>query len=136
MSRESYKEEETMYDELGNEVTQQRKKVKEVVVDEYPCLEVVGWKDIYYDPRYIRLEDMPAVIDNKERVRMSFFTQDKKKYMNIDELEEYTDCNFDTDPQSYNQRVYSITGIMPTTTGKIDKNSLNVKKYYGYYDLK
>jgi hypothetical protein len=33
--------------------------VKEDVVDEYPCIEVVNWKDIKYDPRYIRLEDMP-----------------------------------------------------------------------------
>lgn len=130
MSRESYKAEETVTDETGNEVKQTKKKIKEVVVDEYPCLEVVGRKDIYYDPRYVRLEDMPAVIDNKERVRMSFFTQDADKYINVDELREYTDCNFDSDPNTYNQRIYSITGIMPKTTGKIDKNSLSVKKYY------
>lgn len=42
--------------------------------------------DILYDPSYIFVEDMPYIIEVKEGVRMSYFTKNRKKYFNIDEL--------------------------------------------------
>jgi hypothetical protein len=41
---------------------------------------------MYFDPRYLRFEDMPAVIELKRRVRLSSLTMNKKKYMNIDNV--------------------------------------------------
>lgn len=132
ISREQYNDIEDEYDDEWNIVQKPKKKVKEKVVREYPCIEVVKWSDIYYDTRYVRFEDMPAVIEQKDRIRLSFFTQDKTKYMDIDKLEDCCNCEYDND---YNKRIYSITGIM-YAQGKIDKKSLTVKKYYWYYDMK
>lgn len=34
-------------------------KTKEKIVYEMPTIEVKNWDNIVYDPRYIRLDDMP-----------------------------------------------------------------------------
>ena len=60
--------------------------VKEGISNEYPCISVVPVTDMYFDPRYLRFEDMPAVIEIKRRVRLSSLTKNKKKYMNIDKV--------------------------------------------------
>jgi len=49
----------TEIDEEGNEIELIEEKTKENVVSEYPTIDIVSWSSIYYDPRYIRLEDMP-----------------------------------------------------------------------------
>lgn len=137
LSAESYQQETEEYDELGNPLPVFEKRVKEDVVEEYPCIEVVNWKDIKYDPRYIRLEDMPCIIDTKTNVRLSFFTKNKKKYMNVDRLIDYCNAEYSqNDPKWYAERIWAITGISSPITWKVDKNNLTVTKYYGWYDLK
>lgn len=79
---------------------------------------------------------MPAVIDVKERIRLSYFTQHKDKFMDIDRLIDYVMCDYEADPHSYADRIYAITGIRCDLAGKVDRNTLNVKKYYGYFDIK
>jgi hypothetical protein len=44
--------------------TETEYEVDEDVFDEYPTLEVKSWDDVLYDPRYVRFEDMPCIIDN------------------------------------------------------------------------
>lgn len=74
------------------------KKVKEEVIGEYPSIDIVKWKDILFDPRYVRLEDMPAILEQVDSVRLSYFTKKKKNFMNIDRLIEYAKCPYESDP--------------------------------------
>lgn len=108
--------------------------IKEEIADEYACIEYKGWSDMYYDPRYLRLEDMPAIIEVADKVRLSFFTQNKSKYMNVDKLVECVKCESETLDQ-YKTRVFTSTGIHITDSWFITPSTLEVKKYYWYFDL-
>lgn len=72
-------------------------RVKEKVVNERPCIDISLWRDIVYDPRNIRLEDMDGIIEEKSRIRLSYFTKNKSKYMNIDKLIDI--CGVDYNPE-------------------------------------
>jgi hypothetical protein len=103
---------EIVIDEEGNEVEVVEEKTKEDVVGEYPTIDIVSWSDIYYDPRYIRLEDMPGIIDVQDGIRQSFFTKDPDKYINIDKLKDIGTTAYDSgDAENYKSAIYNITGI-------------------------
>jgi len=51
-------------------------------------VEVKSWTDIFVDPRYVLLDDMPAVIDMTYGVRFQDLKRKKDKYMNLDKIEE------------------------------------------------
>jgi hypothetical protein len=65
---------------------------------------------MYFDPRYLRFEDMPAVIEFKRRVRLSSLTMNKKKYMNIDNVIEAGKMSQE-DPNGLRNFILQVTGI-------------------------
>lgn len=131
-----YSKMEKYTDEEGNEIEVQSKESKEDVVWEAPCVDIVGWSDVYFDPRHIRQEDMSSIVENKDGIRLSFFTKNKDKYMNVDKLVDICTQPYNpNDPQSYKQRIYAVTGVMPRNNERINAKELWVKKYYGYYEL-
>lgn len=127
---------EVEYDEQGNEVIREYKKVSENIYEQYTSIEIKSFVDMYFDPRYTRLEDMPSIIDVSRNVRLSYFTRNKKKFMNIDRLieccmwaKDYLDIDW------YKQRVSSILWVQAEKVKLIKPDNLDVKCYYGYYDL-
>jgi hypothetical protein len=113
MYTDSYAEEETEYDEEGNEMKKTRKKTKQKVVSEYPSIDIVNRSDIYFDPRYVRQDDMPALVEVKNGIRLSYFTKNPKKYMDVERLSDVCKTDYDSDPNGYKQRIFATTGIMP-----------------------
>lgn len=128
--------EESVIDDNWNVVEKKKrykKKSNHKVVSEYPSIDIVSRSDLFYDPRYIRLEDMPWLIEVKSWVRMSFFTKDPKKYINIDKLIEIARLDR-SDMEWYKQQIQAITGINVWNNAKIDINNLTVKKFYWRYE--
>lgn len=121
------------YDENGQIIESVGKEIKEDLAWERPCIETKSWTDIYFDPRYVRLEDMPSLIEVARNVRLSFFTKDPKKYMNVDELVSLATSNDDAD--WYRQRVLSLTGVNLAGQSRIRPDKLEVKCYYWLMDL-
>lgn len=107
-------------------------KTKEKIVYEMPTIEVKSWENIVYDPRYIRLDDMPWIIDKTEWVRLAYFLKRKNKYMNVDKLVNICKCEFD-DEAKYKSTVMSIAGITPKERMKSD--ALTMKSFYWLYAL-
>lgn len=108
-------------------------KTREKIVYEMPTIEVKDWKNIVYDPRYKRLDDMPWIIDKTEGVRLAYFLKRKDKYMNVDKLIDLCSCEFD-DENTYNVKVMSIAGI--PVKERIKSDALVVKSFYGLYTIK
>ena len=91
---------------------------------------------MYYDPRFVRLDDAPAIIEVKSGVRLSFFTRNPSKYMNIRELIDICNLEYESgEHQSYIDSIYGITGIQTNVSSPINKQELTVKKYYGWYEM-
>lgn len=84
-------------DEDGNEDVQIMERVKEKVVNERPCIDISKRSDICYDPRNVRLEDFDGLVEEQSRIRLSFFTKNKKKYMNIDKLIDMCSVEYNPD---------------------------------------
>jgi len=110
-------------------------KFKEEVVGEYPTIENVSWTDIYLDPRYPLIEDMPGVIMRQNGVRLGDLKKDDK-YFNLDKVEDLGNLQeFKDDENGYKSRILSITGLTNLSSKKIvDTNSLTVDTYYGYFN--
>lgn len=89
ISRKAVPVNEELVDEQGNLVgTESTYDIIENVIDERPSIEIKHVTDIYYDMRYVRFEDMPAIIDVTRGVRLSALKSRKGKYINLDKLEE------------------------------------------------
>lgn len=125
---------EDIEDEDWNITTEKRyiPKTKENIIGEMPTIEVKTRQNIVYDPRFVRLDDMPWIIDITDGVRLSYFQKRKNKFMNIDKLE--TICKIDhQNEETYKQSVYSIAWIMPKD--KVIADSLSIKTFYWLYNL-
>lgn len=121
-------EEETYVDEDGNEqVVKVTEKIEEKVADEYVTIEPVSWTDVYYDPRYVMFQDMPAIIQVLSNVRLADIKRNDD-YMNVDMLESL--CSLDKAATNYKEQVQAITGLNINNTPDIDKNNLSIKTYY------
>lgn len=116
-------------------VVSKKKRKVEKVVGEYPTIDVKSWTDIYTDPRYLRVGDMPAYIENVNGVRLWDLKRNKDKYFNLDKLEEIAGLSsFNTDNAEYKRRVQAIAGIQNLTIDTaVDKNALHLTVYYGYF---
>lgn len=119
-------------DDNWEEIKSYKTKVKEDVIAEYPTMVIPSRTDILYDPSYIFVEDMPYIIEVKEGVRMSYFTKNRKKYFNIDELIKLWSC---TDERTYKNMVFAVSGITLDSAELMNKNNLMVKYYYGLYEM-
>lgn len=107
--------------------------VSEKVIGQYPSIDVISWTDMYYDPRYIFIEDRPAMVQFVESVRYKSLLQNKKDYFNLDQLEGILTLDPTLDSEQYKQRVRQITGIMELDPKVLKQNSLDITKYYGFF---
>lgn len=123
-------------DEDGTEREVIKKVIDERVSEQYTGMDIVSFADIYFDPRYRMLEDMPSVIDVCRNMRMSYFTQNPEKFMNLDMLKDCINLwNQGMSLDDYKNAIYSITGIQPTFDKVIADGTLTLKRYAGYFDL-
>lgn len=121
-------------DEYGQPIEVINQSVSEKIEEEYPCVESKSWVDMYFDPRYMRLEDMPAIIEISRNVRLSFFTQNQSDYMNVDKLVECV-RKPNEDMNTYKQRIFALTWIDIQENNAINPSTLDIKQFYGYYSL-
>lgn len=134
IERTKEKKEEVEYDEYGDEVTSVVDDYKEDISEEYACIDYKSWTDMYYDPRYLRLEDFPWIIEVADKVRISYFAKNKNKFINTELL---VDCCIkdDEDYETYKRRILDISWISITEDKILKPATLQVKKFYWYYDL-
>jgi len=127
-------EEETIIDENGVEqVIKITEKIEENVADEYVTIEPVSWSDIYYDPRYVMFQDMPAVVQVLSGVRLADI-QKNKEYINVDKLEDI--AKLDKTSSQYKEDVQNIMWMTISKVPDVDKNNLSIKTYYWLFELK
>tara|TARA_R100001530_G_scaffold136331_2_gene116496 strand:+ start:675 stop:1418 length:744 start_codon:yes stop_codon:yes gene_type:complete len=93
---------------------------------------------MYYDPRYVLFEDMPGIIEETSGVRIAQLEAQKERYMNLDKLKRIPEISqWSSDQDSYKKTIQQITGIDTTDMKEgVDKNSMKVKTYYGFYTYK
>lgn len=132
--KRTQQEQETIeIDEMGNEIPTVKKQIKEQILEQYTWIDIKSRDDVYFDPRYTRLEDMPSIIDITRNVRLSYFTKNKSKYINIDKLINACVASQSGDFDTYKTQLMNITWLSVSSMIKPDK--LDVKCYYGYYDI-
>lgn len=132
----SSRDEQTMtLDEAGNPTPVTNKKVKEEVYEQYTWIDIKSWSDMYFDPTYTRLEDMPSIIDISRNIRMSYFTKNPKKYMNVDMLVQCCAAAKSTDYDWYSRRVQEITGLSQSMWKIMQADKLDIKCFYWLYDI-
>lgn len=111
---------------------------EEDVSGEYPTIDVKSWTDILWDPRYLYMRDMPAVIEITDGVRFwDLKTNQSNDYFNLDKLENLLSVkleDFQGDMLSYKKKIESIAGISDTgITTPVERNSLTLATYYGWF---
>lgn len=111
--------------------------IEEKVIWEYPTIDPKSWTDIYTDPRYVLLEDAPAIIEVTTWVRLADLKRKKGKYFNLDQIEWLpNDEAFKDDPNGSKARIYEITGIpLDDIDNWVDKDTLTMRTFYGKYAL-
>lgn len=62
-------------------------KVIETISGEYPTICVKSWTDVYVDPRYVFMEDMPGYVTVINGVRIGALKKQKDRYFNLDLIE-------------------------------------------------
>lgn len=115
-------------------------KVTEKLVWFKPTIDNISWTEMYYDPRYKKLKDMPWYVRFRDWVRFQdlFFLKNEKwepAYFNLDKLQEVTNLNYE-DSDTYKNQIYWITGVSDIKADKwIDKNNLSVYEFEGKLSL-
>ena len=111
--------------------------ITEKVIWEYPTIDAKSWTDVYTDPRYVLLEDAPAIIEIIYNVRFADLKRKKDDYFNLDEIEWLPNENdFKEDEMWSKSRIYEITWIpVSEITWWVDKDNLTLKTFYGKYIL-
>lgn len=110
--------------------------VEEKVTGEYPTIDSKSWTDIYTDPRYVLLEDCPAVIEVITNVRFSDLKRKKDNYFNLDLIEDLpSQWQFDKDQDWSKAQIYAVTWIPPMDiTCGVNKDELTLRTYYWVYE--
>lgn len=120
--------------EEGMENLEDEPNTSEEVSGEYPTIENLSWTDVYVDPRYTILEDMPGIVHVDNAVRVANLHK-SKRYFNLDKIEDLGKLEtFKNDENGYKQRVLQITGIDTQTIKNIDVNALTIQKFYGFFN--
>ena len=112
-------------------------KIVEKVIGEYPTIDAKSWTDVYTDPRYVLLEDAPAIIEVVNGVRLADLKRKKDKYINIDVIEWLpNESDFTSDENGSKARIFELTGIPVTDiSGGVDTDTLTLRTFYGKYAL-
>lgn len=120
------------YDDLW---TYTEKQVDEEVYDYYATIEAKSRADLYFDPRYVRLEELPSIIELKRNVRLSYFSQspNKSKYMNLKEVVNLASSY--GNENEYKNRMQQLLGMTYSGQKLIKPDSIDLKCYYWYFDL-
>lgn len=104
----------------------------EQTIKEHPCLEYVPFSELYFDPRYKKTEESPAVIWEHTKVRLSDLYLFKDELMNLDKVKYAGKGDL---VNEYKQQIYQV--LIPNSTTGGDKwescNSLTIDKFYGYF---
>lgn len=109
------------------------KSIEEVVTGEYPIIEVKSWTEIYSDPRFRRVEDMPAFFEISYQVRLSDLKR-KKNYFNLDKVQAACSVPY-TDTDDYKKKVQAAANISNLEiTNEIDKNALTLVTAWAYWE--
>lgn len=113
------------------------KKPSEDVIDEFPSIEVLPFTNVFFDPNYPTLEEMPAFLVKIDGVRLSALEKNKE-YFNLDILKALPSTEqYQKNPESSRMEIESLAGITGGTNASgIDDKSLTVVKYWGYYGEK
>lgn len=113
------------------------KEIEEYVWGEYPTIEVKGWADILYDPRYKTFDELPAIIEVTNGVRLWELKRNKDKYINLDKLDAVPWlAAFAADPESYRKQLMALSGIDCSWKAEwIDKNALTLKTFHWLYAI-
>jgi len=109
----------------------------QAVRGEYPTIDVKSWSDVLWDPRYMNFRDMPAVVERVEGVRLGDLKRKKDQYFNLDKLTEIGKLakSHGANMDEYKAQIQTISGIAcPDIEGPLDKNSLTLTYYYGYFE--
>ena len=118
----------------NEEGTVEKTEIKEEVVGEYPYIDVKSWTDVLTDPRFRTVRDMPAYIEMVSGVRLADLKRNEE-YFNLDKLTEVAGLKSE-DTDTYKSRVMAIAQVSSyTADAPIDKNALNLIKFYGLYDI-
>jgi len=107
--------------------------IVEEVTGEYPTIEPISFTDIYIDPRYTLARDMPAIAEKDVGVRLSDLYKNDK-YSNIKELEQIINASYGEDREAFKQEVFALSGIVIAGDETFDQNSVDIIKYYGYFN--
>lgn len=115
-------------------------KVTEKLIGIKPTIDIVSWTEMYYDPRYKKLKDMPWYVRIRDWVRLQELhfikdAQGNQKYFNLDKIKSLSGSQF-TDADTYKQQIYSVTGVSDIVAYQgIDMNSLSLQVFEGKYTL-
>ena len=120
-------------DEEGQPKTTTINTIEEIVVGEYPTIDVIDWTECYYDPRYKQMRDRPYFIRIKEGVRYADLLRKSKDYVNLDKVEALSSLQ-DPNDSDYKTKVQAMTGVTVDTIEKVDKSALKLKYYYGFFN--
>lgn len=120
--------------------TKEWQKVTEKMISVMPSIDIISWSEIFYDPRFKIMEDMPWYfrVRNSVRIRDLIFAKNsehKAKYFNLDKLEELGNTQF-TGETDYKDRILAITGIDNVNIKAwLDNNALTLQIFYWFYTL-
>lgn len=110
-----------------------KREVEETVGGEYPIIEVKSWTEVYSDPRYKKVADMPAYFEITTGVRLADIKRNKQ-YFNLDKLKDACAID-DKDFDSYKRKVLAVAEIENLDlNARVDKNSLTVMKCWAYWE--
>ena len=115
-------------------------KVTEKLIWIKPTIDIISWTEMFYDPRYKKLKDMPGYVRIRNGVRLQdlHFTKNVKweaKYFNLDKIESLAGKTFN-DSDSYKQQIYAVTGVSDIVAAQwIDKNALSLQVFEGRLSL-
>lgn len=115
-------------------------KIDEKLISVTPTLDIVSFSEMFFDPRFKIMEDMPWYFRKKQGIRLRdlHFTKNsewKQKYFNLDKLEELGNTNFAW-TSDYKQKILEITGISDISVKTwINKHSLDLEIFYWSYSI-
>ena len=105
---------------------------KEELLCEYPTFYVPDILDILFDPRVDSVDDMKAIIENKDQVRKSDILANKDEYFNLDEVMKLSTGEFASNDDNQKLNKFNQQGI-PTVDKGNTESFLNYKKFSGYF---
>ena len=111
---------------------------EEQVIAQYPMIKPVSWTNVYVDPRYNSLHEMPAIVEIEEGIRLSELKRKEKsgEYFNISKVKDLVNGinPFNDDEDNDRESLFAQAGVTNENKKPApDKNSINLKVYYGYF---